>query len=81
MNNFKYTPSADAVYIKMLDSEICQSEEIKDGIIYDYDKDDNVVGIEILFVKKRSPEELEAFGFNFSEEDREMFRKFGGAFA
>jgi uncharacterized protein YuzE len=46
-----YDPEVDAAYIQLTNSQGVESEEIADGIIVDYDKDDNVVGIELLGVK------------------------------
>jgi uncharacterized protein YuzE len=39
---------ADALYIKLQDGGYCESDEIKDGFILDYDIDGNIIGIEIL---------------------------------
>jgi uncharacterized protein YuzE len=44
---------ADALYLRLDDSEIIESEEVKPGVILDYDSEDNVVGIEILDLSKR----------------------------
>ena len=44
---------ADALYLRLDDSEIVDSEEVKPGVILDYDEADNVVGIEILNLSKR----------------------------
>ena len=51
----EYDPDADAAYVKLSEAKIVESEEIKPGIILDYDEKDEVVGIEILSVSKRSP--------------------------
>jgi len=45
----------DVLYFRLDESAIVDSEEIKPGIILDYDANDNVVGIEILGVRKRVP--------------------------
>ena len=45
----------DALYFRLDDSEIVDSEEVKPGIILDYDANDNVVGVEILGLSKRVP--------------------------
>ena len=39
---------ADALYLRLNEADIIESEEIKPGVILDYDRDDNVVGVEIL---------------------------------
>ena len=45
----------DALYFRLDESAIVQSEEIKPGVILDYDANNNVVGIEILGLAKRVP--------------------------
>jgi uncharacterized protein YuzE len=44
----------DALYLRLDDSDIVESEEIKDGIIFDYNKAGQVVGIEVLYLSKKS---------------------------
>ncbi len=44
----QYDPQADALYIELRDEEIEESDEVATGIILDYDKDGQAVGIEIL---------------------------------
>jgi uncharacterized protein YuzE len=45
----------DALYMRLSDTRIHDSEEVKPGIILDYDEKDNLVGIEILRVSERVP--------------------------
>ncbi len=51
-----FDPAADALYIRLDDSAIVDSEEVKPGVILDYSSADQIVGIEILSVRKRVPE-------------------------
>jgi uncharacterized protein YuzE len=44
----------DALYLRLDDSDIVESEEIKDGIIFDYSKTDQVVGIEVLYLSEKN---------------------------
>lgn len=44
----KIDPEADALYMRLSDTRIHDSEEVKPGIILDYDEKNNLVGIEIL---------------------------------
>ncbi len=46
--NIKYDKAADAIYLKLSDVEVAESDEEKPGIILDYDKEGNIVGIELL---------------------------------
>jgi uncharacterized protein YuzE len=46
------------------ESRVVESEEIRPGVILDYDKDDRVVGVEFLGVSKRATkEELSSLQF------------------
>ena len=45
---FEYDPTADALYVRLNEQPIIESEQIKPGIILDYDESGNVTGIEIL---------------------------------
>jgi uncharacterized protein YuzE len=46
---------ADAFYLRLDDSEIIDSQEISDGIVLDYNASNQVVGIEMLDLSKRTP--------------------------
>jgi uncharacterized protein YuzE len=46
---------ADALYLRLDDSKIIESEEVSPGIVLDYDERNEVVGIEVLRLSKRSP--------------------------
>ncbi|MBP5985837.1 MAG: DUF2283 domain-containing protein [Azonexus sp.] len=48
----EYDPAADALYVRLNDQLIIESEQIKPGIILDYDEAGNVVGIEVLSASK-----------------------------
>jgi uncharacterized protein YuzE len=48
-------PEADALYMRLSDTRIHDSEEVKPGIILDYDEKNNLIGIEILRVSERVP--------------------------
>ncbi len=43
----------DALYFRLDESAIVESEESKPGVVLDYDANDNVVGIEILGLSSR----------------------------
>jgi uncharacterized protein YuzE len=52
----EYDSAADAAYVKLSDAEIVDSEEVRPGVVADYDKQDRVVGVEILHVRKTRPD-------------------------
>ena len=45
---------ADALYLRLDDSHIVDSKEVSPGIILDYNESDEVVGVEMLYLSKRS---------------------------
>ncbi len=49
----KYDKETDIIKITFTDSIVEESDEEKPGIILDYDKDGNVVGVEILSASKK----------------------------
>ena len=49
----KYDPQVDVLSIRLSDAPVEESDEDKPGVILDYDKNGNVVGIEILDASKR----------------------------
>lgn len=46
---------ADALYLRLDDSEIVESKEVAPGVVLDYDAHNQVVGIELLHLSKRTP--------------------------
>ncbi len=46
---------ADALYLRLDDSKIVESEEVAPGVILDYNERNEVVGIEMLYLSKRAP--------------------------
>lgn len=49
----KVDSDSDALYFRLDESRIVESEEIRPGVVLDYDKDDRVVGVEFLGISKR----------------------------
>jgi uncharacterized protein YuzE len=47
-----FDEQADALYIRLDDAQIVASEEVKPGIILDFNAQDQVVAIEILRVRE-----------------------------
>jgi uncharacterized protein YuzE len=45
---------ADALYLRLNNSKIIDSEEVSPGVVLDYDAKDEVVGVEILYLSKRT---------------------------
>jgi uncharacterized protein YuzE len=49
----EFDPQADALYLRLNDSKIAESEQVRQGIILDFDTAGNVIGVEVLDVSKR----------------------------
>ncbi len=60
----KVDSKTDALYFRLDESKIIESEEVSPGIILDFNDQDQVVGIEILNLSKRS-EKLNLHSFHY----------------
>ena len=52
----RFDEQADALYVRLGDSNVVESEELRPGLIVDLDERGEVVGLEILGVAQRVPE-------------------------
>jgi uncharacterized protein YuzE len=60
----KIDKESDALYFRLDESAILESEEVQPGIILDFNAGGRVVGIEILnFSTRVAPEQLQGFKF------------------
>lgn len=50
-----YDEKVDALYLSLDESDVVDSEEVKPGIILDFNAAGEVVGIEVLDVKQAAP--------------------------
>lgn len=46
---------ADALYLRLDESKIVESEEVSPGVMLDFNADKQVVGVEILQLSRRAP--------------------------
>jgi len=53
-----YDNETDSIYVKFTDDVVVESEEKNNGTIVDYNKEDEIVAVEILNVKT-SPHEID----------------------
>ncbi|MBI4390149.1 MAG: DUF2283 domain-containing protein [Nitrospinae bacterium] len=51
----KIDEKADALYLRLDNSRIAESEEVSPGVILDFNEQNQVVGVEILHLSKRTP--------------------------
>ena len=45
---------ADALYLRLDNSAIVESEEVSPGVVLDYNETNEVAGVEMLYLSKRS---------------------------
>lgn len=43
-----YDPEADALYVRFADTPVIESEEVRPGIVFDFDETGRIVAVEIL---------------------------------
>ncbi len=51
----KVDKEADALYLRLDESQIVESEEVSPGVVLDYNEAKQVVGVELLRLSERSP--------------------------
>lgn len=54
---FDYDPKVDALYVRLNEADIAESEEVQPGIILDFDASGTVVGVEVLRASQRAAPE------------------------
>jgi uncharacterized protein YuzE len=60
----KVDKDSDALYFRLDDAAVVESEEVEPGIILDFNADGHVVGIEMLGLSRRvAPEQLRVLQF------------------
>jgi uncharacterized protein YuzE len=51
----RFDEQADALYVRLDESPVVESEEVRPGVVLDLDERGEIVGIEILRVGQRLP--------------------------
>ena len=56
----EYDQQADAIYIRLRAGTVAESEEVRPGVVFDFDAEGRVLGIEMLDVSESTdnPREL-----------------------
>lgn len=63
----KVDKESDALYFRLDESAVVESEEVHPGVILDFNAEGNVVGIELLNLSRRvAPERLRVLQFETS---------------
>ncbi len=65
----EYDKTVDSVYFQIVDSPVWESEEVYPGIIYDYDKNPQIVGMDVLSLKDKSTEQTKSINFPLSKDE------------
>ena len=52
----KVDQQADALYLTLSDIPASRTDEVSPGVLVDYDEQNRVVGIEMLYLSKRAPD-------------------------
>jgi uncharacterized protein YuzE len=63
----KVDEQSDALYLRLNEAAIAESEEVQPGVILDFDAEGRVVGIELLGIKDRmNGESLRSLAFEIT---------------
>ncbi len=62
-----------SAYFQVNKTAVVESEEVVPGIVYDYDKNNIVVGIEIMNLNHKTAEQVKQIDLPFSQEDKALF--------
>ena len=54
----QYDRKVDALYIRLNDKRYVESDEIAEGVIFDYDAKGKIIGIEILDASEKFPKDF-----------------------
>lgn len=56
--NVKYDAASNAAYICLSTTKVLESEEVSPGVVFDFDAEGHIVGIELLDAKTQLSAEL-----------------------
>lgn len=51
-----YDPDTDSLHLRLTDAVVVESEEVRPGVVLDYDDKDQVVAIEVINLRKHMPD-------------------------
>lgn len=67
----KIDGETDALHLELINVPVEESEEVAPGVILDYDKSNQVVGIEVLCLSKR-PQPVNLMDFQFETRPKKL---------
>ena len=69
--HIRYDEVDDAMYIRFSDAVYYQSDEIREGVILDFDKEGRIIALELLDVSKHLPQtSMDSINFEVSHPER-----------
>jgi uncharacterized protein YuzE len=71
----EYDPEVDAIYFQLKNEEVLESEEISKGIVVDYDKNNNIVGLELLGLQNITVGSLKKLKSIISKDDMALLKE------
>ena len=51
----RHDAEADALYLRFAETEVIESEEVRPGVVFDFDKEGRIVAIEMLDASEHLP--------------------------
>jgi len=71
-----YDEADDALYIRFSEADYFESDEVKDGVILDFDKRGKIIALELLDVSKRLPKaSMDTLNFEVSHPEKFIGKK------
>ena len=68
-----YDEVDDAMYIRFSEVAYYQSDEVRDGVILDFDREGKIIAIEMLDVSKRLPDmSMDSVNFEVTHPERSV---------
>lgn len=68
-----YDEADDAMYIRFSEAKYYQSDEVKEGVILDFDKKGRIIALELLDVSRRLPDaSMDSINFEVNHPKRKI---------
>lgn len=71
----RYDGKSKAAYLRLLNSDVIESEEVAPGIVYDFDVEDRVRGIEFYRLDSLSQEVLSSLNLPIHPQERDILNQ------
>lgn len=71
----RYDGESKAAYVKLLDSDVIESEEVAPGVVYDFDIEDRVRGIEFYQLDSLSKQSFSSLELPLHSQEKEILNQ------